>query len=94
MTAVEDLATAVQTLVLDHQIIPCGPDPAPWYGDSAVERAEAAELCTGCSVLDLCAVAADEAGERWGVWGGADRQPRPPVKSKHRTGTTMKEITR
>ncbi len=59
MTAAEELTAAVQALVLDHQIVPCGPNPDPWYGDTPAERAEAAE-----------------AGERWGVWGGVDRQHR------------------
>ena len=76
MTAAEELSAAVQALVLDHQIVPCGPNPDPWYGDTPAERAEAAELCSGCAVLHLCAAAAAEAGERWGVWGGVDRQHR------------------
>lgn len=76
MTAAEELSAAVQALVLDHKIVPCGLDPGPWYGDTPAERAEAAELCSGCAVLHLCAAAAAEAGERWGVWGGVDRQHR------------------
>ncbi len=76
MTAAEELSAAVQALVLDHRVIPCGRAPALWYGDTPAERAEAAQRCNGCAVLDLCAAAADEAGEKWGVWGGTDRQPR------------------
>ncbi len=76
MTAAEELAQAVQELVLDGDVIPCGPEPAPWYADNPVMRAEAAQRCIGCPVLNLCASVADEAGERWGVWGGRDRQVR------------------
>jgi len=28
MSAADELSAAVQDLVLDHQIVPCGPDPA------------------------------------------------------------------
>jgi len=76
VTATEELSAAVQALVLDHKIVPCGLDPGPWYGDTPAERAEAAQRCIGCPVLNVCASAADEAGERWGVWGGRDRQVR------------------
>jgi len=86
MTAADELSAAVQALVLDHQIIPCGLDPGPWFGDSPDERAEAAERCSGCAVLDLCAAAADENREKWGVWGGVDRQPQRPNQQ-----TTKKE---
>jgi len=74
MTAAEELSVAVQALVLDHQIVPCGPDPEPWYADTPAGRAEAAAQCTGCPVITLCGAAADGARERWGVWGGVDRQ--------------------
>jgi WhiB family redox-sensing transcriptional regulator len=82
VTAAEDLSEAVQALVLDHQIVPCGPDPAPWYGDTPAERAEAAKRCRWCTVLALCAAAADENREKWGVWGGVDRQHRPTGKGR------------
>jgi len=77
VTAAEELTTAVQALVLDHRVIPCGPDPEPWFAVTPDERAEAAERCGGCAVLDLCSAAADENREKWGVWGGVDRQYRP-----------------
>ncbi len=76
MTAAEELTQAVQELVLDGDVIPCGPEPAPWYADHPVMRAEAAQRCIGCPALNLCASVADEAGERWGVWGGRDHQVR------------------
>jgi hypothetical protein len=46
-----------------------------WLSDSQQEREVAAKLCRGCPVLRECA----EVGryERFGVFGGMDRTPRP-----------------
>lgn len=38
-------------------------------------------LCHPCPLLQLCGAAADEDGERWGVWAGVDRSVSP--KRKH-----------
>lgn len=48
-----------------------------WTSDAREDRALAAARCLACPVLDACAAAADEGRERWHVWGGADRTPRP-----------------
>lgn len=45
-----------------------------WMSDSTEVRTSAARWCVACPVLALCHAAAEEAGERWGVWGGVDRE--------------------
>ncbi len=50
----------------------------PWLDERPTERAVAADLCTGCPVLDACAAVG--AGERFGVFGGVDRTVIPGRK--------------
>lgn len=47
-----------------------------WTSEDADERARAARLCTGCPVLRLCAVVAEDEGELF-VWAGVDHGTRP-----------------
>lgn len=54
-------------------------DAWKWFlSEKLAQRTEAATLCPGCEVLDLCA----EAGrhEPAGVWGGVDRVKRPTTR--------------
>ena len=51
-----------------------------WFSDDPTTRAQAAEWCAPCPVLTECAAAADELGERFGVFGGLDRT-RPAGKT-------------
>jgi hypothetical protein len=46
-----------------------------WTSDDATERQWAASVCQSlrCAVLIECGAAADEQGERFGVFGGTDR---------------------
>jgi len=37
--------------------------------------------CRPCPVSSLCAAAADEHGEKFGVWAGIDRGPKKPGKN-------------
>lgn len=48
-----------------------------WTSDQAEERAEAAQLCSPCVVLDLCQAAgqSQKHRDRFGVWGGIDITP-------------------
>jgi hypothetical protein len=48
-------------------------DHARWTSDDPHDRAIAARWCGGCAVLTLCGDAAEERGEKWGVWSGKDR---------------------
>ena len=51
---------------------PCVIDPTGgWLSDDPDQRAHAATLCRGCSVLDECRAVG--AGEKFGVWAGTDR---------------------
>ncbi len=53
-------------------------DPASrhlWTSESDADRAQAAELCEGCPVWDLCAASAEASSECWGVWAGVDHSP-------------------
>ena len=44
-----------------------------WLSDNPADRAEAARLCVGCTVLGLCGEYADAAREAFGVWAARDR---------------------
>ncbi len=44
--------------------------------DDHEQRAQAATLCHGCRLFQLCAEAADENREAFGVWAGRDRGKR------------------
>jgi hypothetical protein len=46
-----------------------------WLSEDPKERAVAARLCRGCPVIIPCAEVGQH--QRWGVWGGVDRSPRP-----------------
>ncbi len=90
MTAAEQLTRAL-VAIADHGRRPrCG-EPGGhemWLSDDATERAQAARWCTGCPVLVECGAAADEHGERFGVFGGRDRTPAPPARKRTREGAT------
>lgn len=49
---------------------------AGWLGwaDKASQRAQAAAQCAGCPLLQPCREAGETNRERFGVWGGVDRQ--------------------
>ena len=73
--ALERLTSAILALALRGGRPRCG-DPAThelWTSDSGKARATAASWCAGCPVMAECGLAADAAGERFGVWGGRDR---------------------
>jgi hypothetical protein len=63
-------------------------DGAMWTSEDVADRDAASALCLGCPVLGLCAAAADSRDERWGVWGGRDRGPRPYGAKSRRAGET------
>lgn len=75
MTAAEQLTRAMVGLAAQGRRPRCG-EPGGhemWCSDDADDRAQAVRWCTGCPVLAECAAAADEHGEKFGVFGGTDR---------------------
>jgi len=75
VTAAEQLTRALVVLATEGRRPRCG-EPGGhemWCSDDATDRAQAARWCTGCLVLLECGSAADEQGERFGVFGGRDR---------------------
>lgn len=75
MTAAEQLTHALLDLADQGRATPCqGRRRDRWTSDDATDRAWAASVCStlGCPVLEQCAAAADEQGERHHVWGGRD----------------------
>src|SRR5688572_15917181 len=48
-----------------------------WTSEHHEHRELAVRWCSGCPVLEPCCEAAEARGERWGVWAGVDRTPRP-----------------
>ena len=79
MTATNELNRALLSLAAAGNWPRCS-DPITrelWTAEHAAERALAVKWCKGCKILQLCAEAAAERDERWGVWGGVDRSARP-----------------
>ncbi len=75
MTAAEQLTRSLVDLAARGRRPRCG-EPGGhelWLSDDATDRAQAASWCVGCSVLTECGAAADEHGEKFGVFGGRDR---------------------
>ncbi len=83
MTGAEALNRALLDLVESGARTPCqGRRRSRWTSDDRDERAWAASVCTGlaCPVLEECRAAAEEQGEKWGVWAGVDRTPATKAK--------------
>jgi len=77
MTAAEQLTRILLDLATEGRRPRCA-EPGGhemWCSDDATDRAQAASWCAGCPVLAECAAAADEHGEKFGVFGGTDRTP-------------------
>ncbi len=72
MNALEDLARVLAAALEADEHPPCTyPDKAPlWLSEAHEERAEAAEECQACPILDPCRAAGRF--ERFGTWGGRD----------------------
>ena len=81
MTAHEQLALALADAIAQGHEIPCGTSDG-WLSDDADQRAEAAQACRHCPVIDLCADAGASTSERFGVWGGIDRTPTKQRKAR------------
>lgn len=70
----EQLHRALAHLKARGQLTPCAQHGGYlWLADDAEDRAIAVKLCRPCPVLKACGQAAEETGEKWGVWGGRDR---------------------
>jgi hypothetical protein len=83
MTATDGLNRALLSLAAAGDPPRCS-DPITrelWTAEHAAHRAIAVKWCKGCPVLELCSQAAEERGERFGVWGGVDRATRPGRKT-------------
>ena len=65
----------LQTALVDVDAVPCR-DRIEWISAEAQDRQYAVAHCSRCPVLHQCGAYAQAAGERSGVWGGADRTPR------------------
>lgn len=84
MTARDALDRALLDLAADGRRPRCG-EPAShhmWTSEKADERARAAALCVGCSVLQECAQAAEEEHELF-VWAGVDHGTRLKKTTRH-----------
>jgi WhiB family redox-sensing transcriptional regulator len=82
MTAAETFRVALLDVTARGQRAPCeGVYADAWVSESPSERRRAARLCGDCPVITECGAAADETGERWGVWAGRDRTRTPKEKA-------------
>jgi len=52
------------------------------YANRGVSAAEAAKMCEGCHVIDLCREYAMKNGEPFGVWGGTTPRQRGFYRGK------------
>lgn len=79
MIAAERLTAALVELASHGGRPPCGDwqERDYWLSDDPSEREQAAAWCAGCPVIRECGEAADENGERFGVWGF----PRPDTQA-------------
>lgn len=79
MTAHELLIRALVEVAATGQRPPCGDyaGDSPWLSDDHRQRVQAAALCATCPAITACDDAANETAEKFGVWGGTDRTPRP-----------------
>ena len=87
--ALDTLHAALCDALDDCQRIPCRTPgrTALWTSEAHEERAEAAEQCAGCPVLDACAEVGQH--ERFGVWGGRDVTVRPGKKLPPKSSETQ-----
>lgn len=86
MTARDELDRALLDLAVEGRRTRCA-EPADhswWTSEDADERARAARLCTGCEVLQECALAAEEEAELF-VWAGLDRGTRPNANGRKKS---------
>jgi hypothetical protein len=75
------LCAVLDRLADDGRSPVCVQRPGQWSSDAKpADRQDAAEACTFCPALALCAAYADAADERHGVWGGIDRTARPVTR--------------
>jgi hypothetical protein len=74
-TASERLSLALEAATHRGDRVPCA-GREEWVSEDHDDRAEAAIACRPCPVTSLCAAAADENREVWGVWAGVDRSTR------------------
>jgi hypothetical protein len=73
VTAAVALTAALAELAESGVGWPCVVDPDAWFEGGPRKLAERAVQCRACPVVRLCGAVADEAEERFGVWGGVDR---------------------
>lgn len=78
------LELAVLQLAAEGRRPRCGDAGAHevWLSEKADVRELAVQWCAGCPVLQLCDQAADAGDERFGVWAGVDRTPRPRTSKR------------
>lgn len=75
--ALDAIHEALGAAVASGERIPCRtPGPALWTSEAHEERAEAAEACRACPILDPCRAAGRF--ERFGTWGGRDAGAKKP----------------
>lgn len=76
-TAFRRLAARLTELDDTGTTWPCREQGELWFADDPDERAAAAEACRSCPALTECGDYATTAREKFGVWAGKDRTPRP-----------------
>lgn len=69
------LARALAGMRAGQRLTPCQIHPADWWHGNDGERATAVAFCASCPIQRLCARAGTY--ERYGVWGGVDREAEP-----------------
>lgn len=74
MNAAARLQSRLLELAQFRTFPPCVGNADAFFDGGPDRLAAAAMLCRRCPVRAECAAAADEQGERWGVWGGRVRE--------------------
>lgn len=84
-SATERLQAALEAAAHRGDSWPCRDDDA-WTSEDYAERVEAARRCLGCCVMSLCAAAAVEGRETFGVWASVDYGDKAQRRAAMRAG--------
>lgn len=68
-TPANDQGWRNSAVCLDH-------DPELWFSDTPLDIITACSICESCPVMEQCRTWATETNQRFGVWGGIDREGR------------------
>ena len=82
----QSLELAALTSAMLDVFTPCGSGAVEWWSDNVRQQRRAAQLCTGCSLLEKCRDVALNNNITDGVWGGLTPADRKRIRRQQRQG--------